>query len=84
MRAQFKDMLAGTARRYGFAVAAVALTLVLRWLLAPLIGEASPHVLVLTAVAISAWYGGSGPGVVVTLLATCVWSKCSRICWTMP
>ena len=70
MRAQFKNMLPGTARRYGFAVAAVALALLLRQLLAPLIGDTSHYMLMLTAVAISAWYGGRGPGALATLLAT--------------
>jgi signal transduction histidine kinase len=72
MRAQFKDMLAvtsGAARHYGVAVASVALALLLRQLIAPFIGEAGPHVLALTAVAISAWYGGRVPGDVATILA---------------
>jgi K+-sensing histidine kinase KdpD len=73
MKAQFKNMLAvtsGSPRHYGVAVAVVALALLLRLLIAPFIGEASPHVLVLTAVAISAWYGGRVPGDVATILAT--------------
>ena len=70
MRAQFKNMLAGGPRHYGLGVVVVALALVLRQLLSPLIGEASPHMFLLTAVAISAWYGGRGPGALATLLAT--------------
>jgi signal transduction histidine kinase len=73
MRAQFKNKLAvttGTPRHYGVAVASVALALLLRLLIAPFIGEASPHVLVLTAVAMSAWYGGRLPGDVAAILAT--------------
>jgi signal transduction histidine kinase len=60
----------GAARHYGVAVALVALALLLRLLIAPFIGEASPHVLVLTAVAMSAWYGGRIPGDVAAILAT--------------
>ena len=73
MRAQFKNLLAVTAgapRHYGVAVVAVAVALLLRLLIAPFIGEASPHGLVLTAVAISAWYGGRLPGDVAAILAT--------------
>ena len=70
MTAQFKNMLAGEPRHYGLAVLVVALALVLRWLLTPLIGETGPHMFVLTAVAISAYSGGLGPGALATLLAT--------------
>jgi signal transduction histidine kinase len=69
MRAQFKTMLAGVPGRYSIAIAAIMLALILRRLLAPLIGDASPQVLVLTAVAIGAWYGGRGPGTAATILA---------------
>jgi signal transduction histidine kinase len=69
MRAQFKTMLAGAPGRYSIAIAAVLLALILRRLLAPLIGDASPHMLVLTAVAIGAWYGGRGSGIVATVFA---------------
>jgi signal transduction histidine kinase len=69
MRAQFKTMLAGAPGRYSIAIIAIVFALLLRRLLAPLIGDASPHVLVLTAVAIGAWYGGRGPGAIATALA---------------
>jgi signal transduction histidine kinase len=69
MSAHFKDIRTETLRRYGAAVALVALALLLRRLIAPLIGDTSPYMFVLTAVVISAWYGGGGPGVVATIFA---------------
>jgi signal transduction histidine kinase len=70
MRAHFKDMITGTSRRYGFAVVVVALALILGRLIAPLSGDTSLYMLMLMAVALSAWYGGRGPGAAATLLAT--------------
>jgi signal transduction histidine kinase len=69
MSAQFKDRIASVARRYGLAIAAIMLALLLRGLLAPIIGAASPQALMLTAVAIGAWYGGVGPGAVAAIIA---------------
>jgi signal transduction histidine kinase len=62
-------MLAGVPRRYGFAVGAVVLALVLRRLLSPLFGEASLHGMLLSAIVISAWYAGRGPGAAATIMA---------------
>ncbi len=62
-------ILTGTWGRYGAAVILVALALIFRRLIAPLIGDASPYVFVLTAVVISACYGGRGPGVLAALFA---------------
>jgi signal transduction histidine kinase len=70
MRPQFKNMLAERAQHYGFAVILVAFALVFSWLLTPLLGELSPHMFLLAAVAISAWHGGLGAGAAATLLAT--------------
>jgi signal transduction histidine kinase len=69
MSAHLKDRRTETLRRYGAAVALVALALLLRRLIAPLIGDTSPYLFVLTAVVISALYGGGGPGVVATIFA---------------
>jgi signal transduction histidine kinase len=69
MRAHFKDIPIETLRRYGAAVAMVAVALLLSSLIAPLIGDASPYIFVLTAVVISAWYGGRRPGLFATLFA---------------
>jgi signal transduction histidine kinase len=69
MRAHFKDMITRTSRRYGFAVIVVALALILRQLIAPLNGDTSLYMLMLMAVALGAWYGGGGPGMVATIFA---------------
>ena len=69
MRAHFKDIRTETLRCYGAAVGMVALALLLRRLITPLIGDTSLYIFVLTAVVISAWYGGGGPGVVATIFA---------------
>lgn len=54
--------------RYGLAVSLTFTALFLRWLLLPVLGSSMPFILL--AVAISAWYGGLGPGLTVTFL-TC-------------
>ena len=56
-------------RRYGLSVALSAAALVLMMLLRPLM-EHSVFFLFLAAVAISALYGGLGPGLVATVLST--------------
>lgn len=55
--------------RYGFAVLAVAVVTALK-LLIPGIQEESPFLLVFIALILSAWFGGWGPGLVATGLAT--------------
>lgn len=52
-------------RRYGVAVLAVAIAL----LLAPLIEHESPFLLFFAAVMVSAWYGGMGAGVLATAVS---------------
>jgi PAS domain S-box-containing protein len=59
-------------QRYGFAVLAVAITLLLRLLLKPLLGIESPFLLFFTTVMLSAWYGGMGAGVAATILSACL------------
>ena len=54
--------------RYGIALVAVLLAVLLRLALDPVLRQASPFMLLVPAVMISAWYGGMGPG----LLATCL------------
>lgn len=54
--------------RYGFAVAAVALALLLTLLVRPL-AQATIYSLSFAAVIITAWYAGLGPGLVATALA---------------
>ena len=60
--------------RYGVAVAAVAMTVPIKFVmhrtLAPDLGEReTPFILSLAAVMISGWYGGLGPGLFATALA---------------
>lgn len=55
-------------RRYGIAVLAVAVTVGLKSALAGL-GDEHPFVLFAGAIAVAAWYGGRGPGILATLLA---------------
>jgi signal transduction histidine kinase len=57
-------------RGYLIAVLTVVLALLVRMLLRPLLGDASPFLLFTPAVAITALYGGVGPGVVATALST--------------
>ncbi len=58
--------------RYGVATLAVALALLLRLLLAPLMTQQSPFLLLAAAVMAGAWFGGLGPGLLATALATLV------------
>jgi len=58
--------------RYGIAVAAVGLALVIKLLLDPLIGEETPFLLFFAAVMAVAYFGGLGPGLVATGLAALV------------
>ena len=56
-------------RRYGLAVLAVIVALLLREVLTPLLGENNPYHTVWAAVVFSAWYCGLGPSVVTTVLS---------------
>jgi PAS domain S-box-containing protein len=55
---------------YGIAAAAVIGTLLLHFFLSPVVGFDSPFLLLFGAVILAAWYGGFGPGLVATLLAS--------------
>lgn len=52
--------------RYGFALGAVALALLLSLWLRPLV-EPNPFIFFFAAVAASAWHGGLGAGLIATL-----------------
>src|SRR5215217_309679 len=52
--------------RYGVAVLAVGVAFGLKLLLAPLIVQGTPFLLIFSAIMISAWYGGLGPGLLAT------------------
>jgi PAS domain S-box-containing protein len=56
--------------RYGVAVGVTALAALLRWALEPVIGNDFPFITFFLGVAFSAWYGGLGPGLFATLLAS--------------
>jgi signal transduction histidine kinase len=55
--------------RYGLVLLAVALTLVLRLLLQPVLGESAPLLIFILPVLVSAWYGGRGPGLAATVVS---------------
>lgn len=59
------------AARYGAAIAACGIALLL-WLALDRLASVSPFPLLLAAVALSAWYGGLGPGLLGTFLSTLV------------
>ena len=67
MRTARTDGLVAAARRYGTAVVAVAVTVVIK-LLVDGLGNDHPFVLLPVPVVIAAWYGGRGPGLMATAL----------------
>src|SRR5690606_6165060 len=54
--------------RYATAVLSVALAVLVRDLLAPVLGDGPPFVTLLVAVTFSAWYGGFGPALTGVIL----------------
>ncbi|MCP9496305.1 MAG: PAS domain S-box protein [Pyrinomonadaceae bacterium MAG19_C2-C3] len=56
--------------RYGCALLSVALIIICRSLLQPVLVEQAPLLLFTLAVMTSAWYGGLGPGLLATSLST--------------
>jgi K+-sensing histidine kinase KdpD len=57
------------ARRYGFAILAALVALLVQQMLVPLLGTNNPYHTAWLAVVISAWYCGLGPSVVSTLMS---------------
>jgi signal transduction histidine kinase len=55
-------------RRYGLAILAAFVALLLRELLAPFLGQNNPYHTVWAAVVFSVWYCGLGPSVITTLI----------------
>lgn len=55
--------------RYGVAVLATLLALLLRLLLEPILKENAPLLVFIMPVMLSAWYGGMGPGLLATALS---------------
>src|SRR5215204_2021999 len=58
------------ALRYGVAVLAVGVVVAVKVLLDPWIAAQSPFLLLAGAIVVSAWFGGLGPGLLATVLAT--------------
>src|ERR1700688_4026557 len=54
---------------HGVALAAVALTLLIRWILKPVLGNAVPQMTFFPAVMIAAYFGGFWPGMLATVLS---------------
>src|SRR6266550_3703744 len=54
---------------YGVALAATAVSLLIRWPLWPVLGNAVPQMTFFPAVMIAAYFGGFWPGVVATVLS---------------
>jgi PAS domain S-box-containing protein len=54
--------------RYGVATLAVGVVVLIKVLLAPVLPEQSPFLLLAGAVVVGAWFGGLGPGVLATVL----------------
>src|SRR5436309_10604072 len=66
------DMREGRRERavaYGLAVLAPALSLLIRWPLWPVLGDAVPHMTFFPAVMIAAYFGGFWPGMLATFLS---------------
>ena len=57
---------------YAMAVVACAAAVLVQYLLQPILGDRYPLVVFTAAVAVSAWSGGSGPGLLATLIAVLV------------
>jgi PAS domain S-box-containing protein len=56
--------------RYGLAVVSVAVVALLRWALQPALADAAPLILFVLPIVLSGWYGGIGPALLATVLAT--------------
>ena len=56
-------------RRYSLAILATIVALLIRQMLAPLLGESNPYHTVWAAVFFSAWYCGLGPSIVTVVLS---------------
>src|SRR5215204_291877 len=57
------------ALRYGVAMLAVGVALLAKLLLDPLTVQDTPFLLVFSAIIVSAWYGGLGPGLLATVVS---------------
>ena len=60
---------AGSGAHYAVAVAACLVAALAQYLLEPLLGVRFPLAVFSAAVAAAAWFGGSGPGLLATVIA---------------
>src|SRR5438876_1043844 len=63
------ERLRGRLAACGIAVLAPVVSLLLRWPLEPVLGDAVPHMTFFPAVMIAAYFGGLWPGLLATLLS---------------
>src|SRR6266850_903263 len=56
--------------RYGLAIVSVAVVALLRWSLQPALADAAPLILFVLPIMAAGWYGGIGPALLATVLAT--------------
>ena len=56
------------AAGYGIAFTAALLALGLRWALSPLVGDSFPYITLYPAVALTAWFCGVGPSILLVLI----------------
>jgi len=61
--------LLDTFRRYGFALIAVTIAMLVRLAIQPLLGDHAPFITFFVAIVITAWYGGYGPSLLVLVLS---------------
>ena len=64
----FSNRRIGT--RYGLAIVSVALVALLRWSLQQALADAAPLILFVLSIVLAGWYGGLGPALLATALAT--------------
>ena len=57
------------AAAYGVAIAAFGLSLVFRYLLRDSLGTTVPYLQFYPAIIVAAWYGGLGPGLLITIIS---------------
>lgn len=65
--------------RYIVALAAFAAAVLFRYVLADRLGETVPYLPFFPAIMVAAWYGGLGPGVLITMLSSAV-----AMYWLLP
>jgi PAS domain S-box-containing protein len=58
----------GSVKAYALGIAALAVAVLLRWLLDPLMGDSLPLVTLFGAVAAAVWLGGYRPAILITIL----------------